>query len=187
MAEDAEVQKKIRKAVKILLLQRHSSPGVKGWELKKSLGKDYMKIVDLVREELSRLDLEVKIVGEEGDSAEDYDRARFLIVMKHPPSAAELVGGGWRIDDMAILAATLAYAFSRHGKTPRKDVEDLLKDKFPRWKIDLNLDRYVRLGYLVQGEDDVLSVGWRTRAEVDQKTLLNLLLSTPSRQESQAK
>jgi len=186
VSDEAEVQRKVRKTAQLLLLPRPRSPGVKGWELKRTLGKDYMKILELAKEELSRLDLEVKIVSDEADAPDDYDRARFFVVLKHPPPLSELVSAGWRIDDLAVLAATLTYIVSRHGKVPRKDVEQLLKEKFPRWKVDLNLDRFTRLGYLSEGEE-VLTIGWRTRAEIDQKTLMNLLLSSTTSQEPRAK
>ncbi|MBI4258679.1 MAG: hypothetical protein HY619_06970 [Thaumarchaeota archaeon] len=186
LAEEAEIQRKIRRAAQLLLLQRPRSSGVKGWELKRSLGKDYVKIVDLLKQELDKLDLEVKIMAEDGESSEDYDKARFFVVMNRPPPLAELLTAGWRIDDLAILAATLAYTVSRHGKAPRKDVEQILRDKFPKWKIDLTLDRCVRLGYLIQSNEDVLSIGWRTRAEIDQKALMNMLLSTPTGQQEEA-
>ncbi len=193
LSDEAEVQRKLKKASQLLLLQRHRSPGVKGWELKRALGKEYLKIIDVLRTELDRLGLEVKIVydgsGKKAQeaSSEDTDRARFFVVMKGPLSQSEMVSSGWRIDDVAVLAATIAYINSRQGKAPRKRVEDLLREKFPRWKVDMNLDRFVRRGYLLEGEDDMLYIGWRTRAEIDQKTLTNLILATPTGQDSQVK
>ncbi|MEE9585624.1 MAG: hypothetical protein V3W09_01840 [Nitrososphaerales archaeon] len=193
LSDEAEVQRKLKKASQLLLLQRHRSPGVKGWELKRALGKEYLKIIDVLRTELDRLGLEVKIVydgsGKKAQeaSSEDTDRARFFVVMKGPLSQSEMVSSGWRIDDVAVLAATIAYINSRQGKAPRKQVEELLREKFPRWKVDMNLDRFVRRGYLLEGEDDMLYIGWRTRAEIDQKTLTNLILATPTGQDSQVK
>lgn len=184
MAEEAELNRKMRRAAHLLLLQRHRAPGVKGWELKRSLGKDYVKIIELLDAELSRLDLKVKAVPEEGAPGEglgeDPDRARFFIVTKSPPPASEAISAGWRIDDAAILAAALAYVVSRRGKAPRREVERLLMGKMPRWRVDLTLDRYIRFGYLLLDGDENLSIGWRTRAEIDQKALLSLLLATPS-------
>lgn len=193
LSDEAEVQRKLKKASQLLLLQRHRSPGVKGWELKRALGKEYLKIIDVLRTELDRLGLEVKIVydgsGKKAQeaSSEDTDRARFFVVMKGPLSQSEMVSSGWRIDDVAVLAATIAYINSRQGKAPRKQVEEILREKFPRWKVDMNLDRFVRRGYLLEGEDDMLYIGWRTRAEIDQKTLTNLILATPTGQDSQVK
>jgi len=183
LAEEAEVNRKVRRASQILLLQRHRAPGVKGWELKKALGRDYMKTIDILNSQLDRLDLIVKIVYEEGTqiqepTSQQLDRARFFIIMKKPPHKSDVISAGWRIDDLSVLAASIAYIISRRGKAPRRDVEELLKDKFPKWRVDLNLDRFVRRGYLIESED-ILSIGWRTRAEIDQRTLLNLILATP--------
>jgi len=41
----------------------------------------------------------------------------------------------------------------------------------------LNIDRYIRAGYLSQDENRQLYLDWRTRAEVDEKALVDLLLS----------
>lgn len=166
----------------MLLLQRPRAPGVKGWELRRALGKEYMKIIDVLNAELEKLDLQVKVVFEEGagvgePSPEQLDRARFFVLMKDSPATADVLSTGMRVDDLAVLAATVAYIVSRHGKVPRKEVEKLLKEKFPRWRVELNLDRYVRKGYLVEDAEEVLAVGWRTRAEIDQKALLNLILA----------
>jgi hypothetical protein len=84
---------------------------------------------------------------------------------------------GARIDDVAMLSATLAYIISKQGKAPRKAVEDFLSEKFLKHRVYFALDRYLKQGYL--GEDDkVLYIGWRTRAEVDRKTLLDLILAS---------
>jgi hypothetical protein len=84
---------------------------------------------------------------------------------------------GWRIDDIAVLGATVAYIISRRGKAPRSEVESLLKQKLPGWKIGFNLDRFIRMGYLAEDEHGILHVDWRTRAEIDKKTLLELVLA----------
>ena len=84
---------------------------------------------------------------------------------------------GWRIDDLAGLAITISYITSKKGQTARKDVEKMLGEKMPNWKIGLNLDRYIRYGYLMQDEKGQLFLDWRTRAEVDQKALIDMLLS----------
>ena len=39
-AERALLERKVRKAFQTLLLQRGRNPGVKGWELKRHLGRD---------------------------------------------------------------------------------------------------------------------------------------------------
>ena len=40
----------------------------------------------------------------------------------------------------------------------------------------MNLNRYIKAGYLAEDENMQLYLDWRTRAEVNQKALLDLLL-----------
>ena len=70
----------------------------------------------------------------------------------------------------------ISYIISKKGQAPRKDVEELLGEKLPGWKVGLNIDRYIRYGYLQQDDNDQLYLDWRTRAEVDEKALIDLLL-----------
>jgi hypothetical protein len=57
-------------------------------------------------------------------------------------------------------------------------VEELLSEKLPGWKVGLNIDRYIRYGYLQEDDNDQLYLDWRTRAEVDEKALIDLLLKS---------
>lgn len=175
---EAEVGRKLKKASQMLFFRRHRLPGVKGWELKKSLGKGYMKIIELLNSELEKMGMEIKIVFEKETplktpSEEDLSRARFYVVLKEPLVEKAT---GQRIDDLAALAASVAYIISRQGKVSRQELEDLLREKFPKWKVEVNLDRFIRQGYLGQ-EEDIIFLGWRARAEIDKKTLMELLLS----------
>jgi hypothetical protein len=85
---------------------------------------------------------------------------------------------GWRIDDLAGLAVTISFIISKKGQASRRDVEELLGEKLPVWKIGLNLDRYIKYGYLQQDDKEQLYLDWRTIAEVDQKALIDILLKT---------
>jgi hypothetical protein len=93
---------------------------------------------------------------------------------------------GWRIDDIAGLAITISYIISKKGKAPRDEVEGLLRDKLPGWRVDLNMNRYVRAGYLAEDENRQLYLDWRTRAEVDEKALVDLLLMTERTEKEKA-
>ncbi len=84
---------------------------------------------------------------------------------------------GWRIDDIAGLATAISYIIAKKGKAPRKEVEELLRNKLPGWRVDINLNSYIRSGYLAEDEAKQLYLDWRTRAEIDQKALIDLLLS----------
>jgi hypothetical protein len=173
---------KIKRATHMLFYRRHQKPGVKGWELHKALGVDYPKVLDILDDYLKSLELQVKIVFEEEKtpaakpSVEELDKARFYITLRGDLTPKETKMIGWRIDDLAGLAVTIAHIISKKGQAPRKDVEKLLGEKLPGWKVGLNIDRYIRYGYLQQDEKDLLYLDWRTRAEVDEKALINLLL-----------
>jgi len=157
-------------------------PGVKGWELHKALGADYPKVLDILDDYLKSLDLQVKTVFEEEKapvekpSLEELDKARFYITLRGELTPKETKMIGWRIDDLAGLAIAIAYIISKKGQAPRKEVEELLSEKLPRWKVGLNVDRYIRYGYLQQDDKEQLYLDWRTRAEVDEKALIDLLL-----------
>lgn len=181
MAEGkATYVRKVKRAAKILFYRRHRQPGVKGWELRRALGKDYVKIVGLLNQQLASLGLQVSTVYEgavspKNPTKEQLDRARFYVTIKEPLTGSDLVMSGWRVDDVAALVVAVAYIISRQGKASRKEVEQILREKFPKWRFERNLNRFIRRGYLNQ-VDDVLYLDWRARAEIDQKTLIKLVI-----------
>lgn len=174
--------RKLKRATHLLFYKRHRRPGVKGWELRKRLGSDYPKVLGLLDTYLERLDLKVKTVFEgetpaDKPTLEQLDRARFFITLRGGLTPKETKLSGWRIDDIAGLAITVAFVISKKGKASRDEVEDILRDKLPGWRVDINVDRYIRAGYLAQDENRQLYLDWRTRAEVDEKALVDLLLA----------
>lgn len=172
--ERALLERKLRKAFQVLLLQRGRNPGVKGWELRRHLGREYRKIVELLSKEISGLGLEVfEVKGPDGTD----DASRFLLRFREPPTLSEAETSGLRIDDLAVLAATIAFINAKQGKAGRKEVEQFLRAKFPKWRVEYSLDRYVKKGYLEQDDRALMRIGWRTRAEVDEKTLMTMILS----------
>jgi len=174
---------RVKRATHMLFFRRHQKPGVKGWELHKTLGADYPKVLDVLDDYLKNLDLQVKTVFEEEKTPvakptlEEYDKARFYVTLRGDLTPKEAKMIGWRIDDLAGLAVTIGYIISKKGQAMRKDVEDLLGEKLPGWKVGLNIDRYIRYGYLTQDDNAQLYLDWRTRAEVDQKALIDMLLN----------
>jgi hypothetical protein len=177
----------MKRATHMLFFRRHQKPGVKGWELHKALGADYPKVLEVLDHFLKDLDLQVKTVFEEEKtpaekpSLEELDRARFYVTLRGELTPKESKMIGWRIDDLAGLAVAISYIISKKGQAPRKDVEQVLSEKLPGWKVGLNLDRYIRYGYLIQDENDQLYLDWRTRAEVNEKALIDMLLNAEAR------
>jgi hypothetical protein len=173
---------KMKRATHMLFYRRHQKPGVKGWELHRALGADYPKVLDILDDYLKSLDLQVKTVFEEEKtpsgkpSLEELDKARFYVTLRGELTPKETKMIGWRIDDLAGLATAIAYIISKKGQAPRKDVEELLSEKLPGWKVGFNIDRYIRYGYLQQDDNNQLYLDWRTRAEVNEKALIDMLL-----------
>ena len=181
MTRKAYYARKIKRAAQLLFYKRHRKPGIRGWELRNKLGSDYPKILKVLDDHLEKLDLQVKAVfeGEKpaGEpSLEELNRARFFVTLRggFPSNDAKMMG--WRIDDIAGLATAISYIVSQKGKAPREEVEDLLRTKLPGWRVDMDMNRYIRSGYLAEDENNMLYLDWRTRAEVDQKALVELLL-----------
>jgi hypothetical protein len=181
MTRKAYYARKIKRAAQLLFYKRHRNPGVKGWELKNKLGSDYPKILKVLDDHLEKLDLQVKTVFEgEAPSGEptleDLNKARFYVTVRNGFSFTDGKMMGWRIDDVAGLATSISYIISKKGKAPKDEVEDLLRSKLPGWRVEMNMSRYIRSGYLGEDEHGMLYLDWRTRAEVDQKELVKLLL-----------
>jgi hypothetical protein len=178
---------KVKKASQMLFYKRHQKPGVKGWELHKALGADYAKVLDILDDYLKPLDLQVKTVFEEEKAPEkptldQLDKARYFIVLRNNLMTKDKLSG-WRLDDLAGLAITISFIISHKGQVQRKEAEELLAEKMPNWKVGLNIDRYIKNGYLMEDDKKQLYLDWRTRAEVDQKALINMLLSAEKHNE----
>ena len=181
MTRKAYFAKKIKKATQLLFYKRHMKPGVKGWELRKAVGSDYPKVLKVLDRYLKSLDLQVTTVFEtdrppEQPTLDQLNPARFCITLRGELTPRESKMMGWRIDDLAGLATAITYIMSKRGKAPRKEVEDLLREKIPGWKVELNVNRYIRYAYLAEDEHDELYLDWRTNIEVDQRSLMDLVL-----------
>jgi hypothetical protein len=174
--------RKVKDAVHLLFFKHHRLPGVRGWELRQELGPEWLDVVDVLDSQLKPLDLKVTRVLDDPDLIAEPTRAqladaRFYITMAGTVDQKTAKTIGWRIDDIAGLAVTVAFLISKQGKSPRVDVEKTLAEKLPGWRAKMNIDRYIEQGYL--GEDDrgTLYLDWRSRAEIDQKQLVDLVLS----------
>jgi hypothetical protein len=174
-------QRKLKDAVHILFFTHHKLPGVRGWELRKELGSDWQNILEVLDKQLQPFDLKVTRVLDEPDileptSAQIQD-ARYYITMRGTVNQKTAKTIGWRIDDIAGLAVSVAYIISKQGKAMRQDVVRVLEEKLPGWRVRLNIDRYIQQGYLGEDEQGILYLDWRARAEVDTKKLVDLVMS----------
>jgi hypothetical protein len=183
-------QRKLKDAVHILFFTHHKLPGVRGWELRKELGSDWQNILEVLDKQLQPFDLKVTQVLDDPDivdptSAQLQD-ARYYITMRGTVDQKTAKTIGWRIDDIAGLAVSVAYIISKQGKASRQDVERILEEKLPGWRVKLNIDRYINQGYLGEDEQGILFLDWRARAEVDSKKLVDLVVSYGKREQESA-
>ena len=174
--------RKVKDAVHLLFFKHHRLPGVRGWELKQELGPEWLEVIDVLDGQLKNLDLRVTRVLDDPDLLEEPTRsqlldARFYVTMAGTVDQKTAKTIGWRIDDIAGLAVTVAFLISKQGKSPRIDVEKALGEKLPGWRAKMNVERYIEQGYLGEDERGNLYLDWRTRAEIDQKQLVDLILS----------
>jgi hypothetical protein len=187
---DAGYARKIKDAVHLLFFQHHRLPGVRGWELRQELGPDWQSVLEVLDKQLQPLDLQVTRVLDDPNIM-DPDQtqladARYYITMRGgiDQKAAKTIG--WRVDDIAGLAVAIAYIISKQGKAPRTEVERLLQDKLPGWRVKMSIDRYIQQGYLGEDDKGVLYMDWRSRAEVDQKQLVNLIVGFGKKADAEA-
>jgi hypothetical protein len=168
---------KLKRAMHLLVFRRGKMPGAKEWELKEKLGRNFEQVLAQLNQLLSDLDLEIKKVKEQSmqdtlHTGSPIDENRYYIALKGTMGLKEAKMIGWRIDNLAALAASVAYLLSKQGKAPRDDLEKLLAIKFGRWKAVTLVDIFLRTGYLEEDDAGVMSPGWRTRSEVDLKALM---------------
>jgi len=177
---------KLKRAMHLLIFKRGKLPGAREWELKEKIGKNFEQVLEQLNLLLSELDLEIKKVSDptrsEITSSESRpaEEARYLITLKGTLGLKEAKLIGWRIDNLAGLGAAIAYLVSKQGKAPRAEIEKLLAIKFGHWKALTLVDIFLRSGYLEEDDAGVLALGWRTRSEVDLRTLMTKLAEVKS-------
>lgn len=178
---------KLKRAAHLLFFKRGRIPGAREWELKARLGRNYEEILDDFNRILNDLDLEVKRVREEAPntltdpiSTDQEPEDRFLVRLRSEMTLSESRLCGWRIDNLAALAMTIALVISKQGKAPRDEVERSLSQKLGRWQSMNLVDIFIRTGYVREDETGLLRLGWRTKSEVDLKALMTLLLEMKS-------
>ena len=155
-------------------------PGARSWELKTGLGKEYLKVLTQLDVSLKDLDLEVKKV--ESQVLSDYkpgpdgeEESRYFVRLKGTLTPREARMTGWRIDNLAALAACLSLIVSKQGKSERKELEEVIGQKVGRWRAFTLTDAFLRSGYLEEDEEGLVKLGWRTRAELDLQSLMMLI------------
>jgi hypothetical protein len=178
--EQSYYPERVKRAAHLLFFKRGRVPGARSWELKTGLGKEYLKVLTQLDESLRDLDLEVKKV--ESQVLSDYkpgpdgeEESRYFVRLKGTLTPREARMTGWRIDNLAALAACLSLIVSKQGKSERKELEEVIGQKVGRWRALTLTDAFLRSGYLEEDEEGLVKLGWRTRAELDLESLMMLI------------
>jgi hypothetical protein len=179
-SEQSYYPERVKRAAHLLFFKRGRVPGARSWELKSGLGKEYLKVLTQLDESLKDLDLEVKKV--ESQVLSDYkpgpdgeEESRYFVRLKGTLTPREARMTGWRIDNLAALAACLSLIVSKQGKSERKELEEIIGQKVGRWRALTLTDAFLRSGYLEEDEEGLVKLGWRTRAELDLESLMMLI------------
>ena len=178
--DETYYSERLKRAAHMLFFKRGKIPGARTWELRTGLGKGFSNVLSQLDESLKDLDLEVKKTevdsltetGPSGDGGEDY---RYFVRLRGTLTPKEARMSGWRIDNLAALAACLALVVSKQGKSDRKELETLVGHKAGRWRALTLMDTFLRTGYLEEDEEGMVKLGWRTKAEVDLQSLMVLV------------
>ena len=109
--------RKLKQAVHLLFFKHHRLPGVRGWELRRALGPEWLDVLEVLDSRLKPLDLEVRRVFEETGEGRP-EEARYYITLRGGVEQRTAKTLGWRIDDIAGLAVAVAYIAARGGKAP---------------------------------------------------------------------
>jgi hypothetical protein len=178
--EQSYYPERVKRAAHMLFFKRGRVPGARSWELKTGLGKEYLKVLTQLDESLNDLDLEVKRV--ESQTLSDYkseiggeDDIRYFVRLKGSLTPREARMTGWRLDNLAALAACLSLVVSKQGRSERKELETVIGEKVGRWRALTLTDAFLRSGYLEEDEEGLVKLGWRTRAELDLERLMMLI------------
>ncbi|HZY95396.1 MAG TPA: hypothetical protein VFE98_11175 [Candidatus Bathyarchaeia archaeon] len=185
--EESYYSDRIKRAAHMLFFKHGRIPGSRSWELKTGLGKEYLRVLSQLDEQLKDLDLEVKkvqgqIVSDYKPSVDSEDESRYFVRLRGTLAPREARMTGWRLDNLAALAASLSLVVSKQGKTERKDVEEAIGHKVGRWKALTLMDAFLRSGYLEEDEDGLVKLGWRTKAEIDLQSLMMLIAESKPKQ-----
>jgi hypothetical protein len=178
--EETYYSERLKRAAHMLFFKRGKIPGARTYELRSGLGKGFQNVLSQLDESLKDLDLEVKKVEVDslgdvtpkGEGEEDY---RYFVRLKGTLAPKEARMSGWRIDNLAALAACLSLVVSKQGKCERKELEEIVGNKAGRWRSLTLMDTFLRTGYLEEDEEGMVKLGWRTKAEMDLQSLMMLV------------
>ncbi len=163
-------------ALRLLLFRRGMRPGASLEELEKVCTEPVEKVLAGLNEKVGDLGLEIVTI-EESDEFLSEGRRRAFIRSKAPLHREELKLCGWDRRSLAALAVAASYLVSRGGRAKEIELVNVLKSKNISAR---RIDRMVEAGYLARTEG-MISLSWRSLAEIDQDELKRLFLAAKPR------
>ncbi len=158
--------------LRLILFRRGLRPGASVEELEKVCAEPVEKVLEGLNQKIAELGLEIVAI-EESDEFLSEGRARAFVRAKAPLHREELKLCGWDRRFLAALAVVGSYLVSRGGRAKEIEVVNILKSKNISAR---RIDRMVEAGYLARG-DGMISLSWRSLAEIDQEQLKRLFLA----------
>lgn len=168
----ATLYEKMKKALLLLLIQRKSIPGAKGFELKKHIGSKYLYVLKLLDKELESFGLKINTVLPEGK--EDYDHAHFYIVSREPILGMNLKGE-FNIEELGCLSACILFLLANSNRVNLSQMEEFLSTKISKVKAKRYIEKFRRKGYLEVDQEGIIRLGWRSYAEINFENLSKIL------------
>jgi hypothetical protein len=88
--EVGKLEKRLAQAAAMILASGHRLPGVRGWELRRKLGKSFPKVMSALDSRLRQIGLRLKVVPDPDAEPNDYDKARYYIVLADPLTLSDI-------------------------------------------------------------------------------------------------
>jgi hypothetical protein len=158
--------------LRLILFRRGMRPGASLEELERAVGDGVEDSLRSLNDVLGELGLEIVVV-DESDELLGGERKRAFVRSKPPLQRQDIKLCGFDRRQLAALAVTSSFLANRGGRAKELELVNLLKTKriSPR-----KIDRLIEAGYLSR-DDDMVSLSWRTLAEVDLDQLKRLFIS----------
>ena len=149
--------------IKMLMLKRHYVPGAREEELQKRFGEQFRELIEKARKTLKPMGLEIVDIRHRGIK-------RYFLRFKDSDEKISVP----RIDDLSVIVACIAYLSSKKDGAKFGELEEILREKFSRRRIEIAINRGLREGYLEE-KGEYFFVGWRGLAEIDMEKLHEML------------
>ena len=161
------------RVLRLILFRRGMRPGATYEELEAVCQEDLDGVLRNLGDQLGQMGLEI-ISTEESDDVLGNSRRRVFVRSREPLRSRELKLCGFDRRLLAALAVVACFMVNRGGRAKELEIVNLLKTKGISSR---KIERLVEAGYLAR-DGEMVSLGWRALAEIDQDQLRRLFISS---------